>query len=134
MADVVAIQGPHAAADLNVFPEGDCSLEVAAQVRRVGVALVLGDPLGVARLLARGEKRGDRKFAGEVADACRVPVPCRHELLRAGDMDAFDQLVLRMGRRSPGSGMPVPWRSATSSASVVVPKIQADSRARDVAT
>ena len=72
----------------------DGPVEVGPQLSGVGVALALGDALGASRSLCQVEQHGDRDLGGEIADACRLGVPSRDELLGAGGVGAFDQLVL----------------------------------------
>jgi hypothetical protein len=80
-----------------VRPERRGPVEFGLQFGRVGVAVALGDALGVARLLCSGEQRGDWDLGGKVADACRLGVSSRDELFRAGDVDALDQVVFGVG-------------------------------------
>ena len=61
------------------------------------MALVLGDPLGVTRLLRQGEQRDGRDLSGKICDAGRLRIPRRNQLLGTGQVDSVDQLVLRVG-------------------------------------
>ena len=77
-----------------VRPERLCPLDVDQQFGWVGVALALCDPLGVACLLRQVEQRGDRDLGGEIADACRLRIPRRDQLLGTRHVDSVDQFVL----------------------------------------